>query len=210
MGSVCAHAVPVELNSGNSCAGPTSPPQPSVLDVSGNNGAATGCWGTFDHPNGNDPGPNGDGFEIDGHNGTYDFVAKLDIDGSELSGAVIGLTLSGTPGTSGGWSFTSGTFGPLGTVDPYVGHNFIIVLKAASSYAAWFFSGAHANSDSGTWNVAWENNGGNIPALSHLFVYSGPGTGPGTGEVSEPSALALLGLGLFGLVLTRRRMPSAR
>lgn len=50
-------------------------------------GGASECWGTFD---GNDPGPSGDGFDINGM--VFDFVAKKD-QGGPLTGTDIRLVV---------------------------------------------------------------------------------------------------------------------
>ena len=139
-----------------------------VTDVTGNNGGASECWGTF---NGNDPGPSGDGFDISGT--LFDFVAKEDTPGG-LSGADIGLSVTPSGGADmGNWSYDSSKFAPS---------EFLVVLKAANSpgFAAWLFTGADADSDAGDWLVAWTNNNSKPRELSHLSIYAPTAVVPGT------------------------------
>ncbi len=148
----------------------------STSDVTGNNGGASECWGTF---NGNDPaGPDG-AFDIvisGNPTMTFDFLSKWeDKDPNPIfEGANIGLWTSGF-GPSGTWSFNSGA----------VSGDFLIVLKASTDYGVWLFDNTANASNSGTWRVVWGHD------LSHLSVY-------GTG-VPEPGSLALLAAGLLGI-----------
>ena len=157
----------------------------TVGDVTGNNGGASECWGTF---NGNDP--SGEGFEIGGIQ--FDFVAKEEMGTPAVwEGMDIGLVISPDDGTAtaGTWAFNPGS----------VSGDFLLVLKAASDpgYAVWLFEGADAASNAGNWIVAWTNSKGKAHELSHASIYSS--------RVPVPAAVWLFGSGLLGLVAIARR-----
>ena len=181
-----ATAVPIVLDSSFQCSAGSQVNGIAIDDVTGNNGGATDCWGTLD---GNDPGPSGEGFDIDGT--IFDFIAKENMgpvtDPDHWEGVDIGLVTSPNDGsaTSGTWAFDTAKFAPS---------EFLIVLKAANSpgYAAWLFT----DGDSfGTWLVAWDQE------LSHIAIYATDGV-----TVPEPGMVGLLAIGLIGVVVARRKM----
>lgn len=175
--SAAATAVPIDLdNQGNNC---------SLGAVSG----ATACWGIFA---GNDPGPSGDGYEMGGMQ--FDFKAKQDIGGAltDTPGTGLAVTLNG--GQMGTWMLNANLF-----------EAFLVVLKAGNQHVVWLLPGT---ASAGNWStVVLEKN------LSHLSIY-GKGTGtpgcqincdPPVTTVPEPGTIGLLGLGLLGVGLSRRR-----
>lgn len=183
--SQIAYSATVVLSDSISCNAGTPTHGVQLNDVTGNLGGASNCWGTY---GGNDPGPSGDGFSIAGT--LFDFVAKKDAEG-DTDGQYIGLTFTPVDGSSqpGTWEFN------LGAIDG----DFLIVLKHASNpgFAVWLFSGAHADSYSGTWLTAWGGDG-----VSHISVYE-------TSAVPIPAAGFLLIGSLGSLVALRRRRKAA-
>ncbi len=198
--SPAAFGVPLNIDSVNCTTGASSDIV-STADVTGNQGGSSECFGTL--PN-NDPGPSGDGLEIDGM--VFEFISKVDEENGSLvhSGADIGLSITGDgglPASFGTWSYDSSLF---------AADAFVIVIKAANTpgWAAWLFEGPDAASDAGDWLIAWVANGGsctgfeptgNCADISHFGIYAK------NARVPEPGTIALFGLGLIGFGLARRR-----
>lgn len=175
------HAAPIVLDASTQCSMNNQSNGIAISDVTGNVGGASDCWGAF---TGNDPGPSGDGFDIDGI--IFDFIAKQNTPGA-LEGDDIGLSVSPSGGAlSGSWEF-----------DPllYTPDAFLVVLKAANDpgYAVWLFEGADAASFFGDWSVAWGRD------LSHLAIYGGERRI----IVSSPATLLLIGIALVSAGFAR-------
>ncbi len=117
-----------------------------------------------------------------------------------------GFLLTTTVGKTGTWTLevTSGT--PLPAYFDIVG-----ALKGGTGYALYLFDDQKVEAtNSGSWTITFDNNGGNIPDLSHLSIYMRAGEVPnggggGGGSAPEPGSIALLGLGLLGMAVVRRR-----
>lgn len=130
-----------------------------------------------------------------------DTSTLVDRDDSNSDGEGL-LSITGVGGTSGGWSFESSVWddyarvflyfhfgdsqdepGPTSTTDPDI---FIVELASANLEGSWEFSGQQGLS-----NIA--------------LLGAGEGGGGGDDEIPEPGVLFLMGAGLLGLGLARRR-----
>lgn len=81
----------------------------------------------------------------------------------------------------------------------------VVAMHASNRSGAFLFDDLVLSANSiqnGTWNIAWLNNGGQVPDYSNSSFWLRNVT-----PVPEPSvyALMLAGLGVLGLVARRRR-----
>lgn len=125
-----------------------------------------------------------------------------------IGGITFELDVTGVDETSGTWELTF-------TSDPSVTRVFdmVVFVKASDRYADYFFNDESFTTNGlgeGTFTVSFENNGGQVPGLSHLdiaFRDGGTPPPPPPPPVPNPSTLLLLGAGLsaVGLMTARRK-----
>lgn len=153
----------------------------TTADVSG----STSCYGVFSgNLNSND--------QISLNGSLFSELTK--IDGAQSAvGTDIGFSITNPNTSSGMWSFDANAL--EGT--------FMVLLKASNRFAVWVFEGAADDIYSGSWEISYKNNGGKIPALSHISIYGTEGE-PKT-EVAEPSSIAVFFMSLVAMAFSVRR-----
>lgn len=140
--------------------------------------------------------------------------------GAKTNNPIGDITFSLTAGIGsdeGTWTLTATDSDP--NVDPnlplYL--DFAATLKGGNELAFWFFDDREVDlTNAGTFKIVFTNNGDNTPGLSHMDILwrygeepeNPPPPPPPPQEVPEPGPLALLGLGLTGLWVIRRRKQS--
>jgi hypothetical protein len=124
-----------------------------------------------------------------------------------FTGLEFDLDTSGS--TSGVWSLAASDVNGTPLLNLPVELDLVFVLKAGNRYATYFFDDAVlGGTDSGTWSIAFENHGGQIPGLSHLSLYARideDGGIPSAIPEAQTYAMFLAGLGLVGFMARRAR-----
>jgi hypothetical protein len=148
-------------------------------------------------------GPNGDtsgfGSTFDAFGtGAWELLDRYDHqDGFDNTG-LLTFTFNETTGTMGEWSVTNTSTTMIVTLD------LVFAIQAGGDGGAWLFDNETilpGQTLDGTWQIMWENGGGNHPDFSNLTLF---GRDMVLTPVPEPATYGMLLLGLGALALRRR------
>jgi hypothetical protein len=141
--------------------------------------------------------------------------ALLTKDESPVPATFMGIEfdLDSVGGKWGSWSLVARDVNGASLLDLPVELDVVAVLKASNRYAAYLFDDAvFDGTDGGTWSIAFQNQGGQIPKLSHMSFYvriDEDGGMPSAIPEAQTYAMMLVGLGLVGFMARRRARLSA-
>lgn len=114
---------------------------------------------------------------------------------------------------SGSWTLTTRDLDSGSLLNLPMELDVVVVLKASNRYAAYLFDDAvFDGTDGGTWSIAFENRGGQIPDLSHMSFYvrvDEDGGIPAAIPEARTYAMMLVGLGLVAFMARRRARMAA-
>lgn len=174
-------------------------------NVTFNNLAAQDCYGV----NSGNITNNNDGVLNDAATSNWGsgWVYLDSTDASSATYMGISFTVTETGTSSGTWVLTgTDTNGATPLNFPFA-MDFAVALKGGNEYALWAFDDRMVTSgpNNGTFSIVFTNNGGQIPALSHMTVFGREADG---GSVPVPEAetyaMMLAGLGMIGFMMRRR------
>lgn len=178
----------------------------SLADMSFNGALATDCYGVV---MGNDKLSTINSLAWGGD------WALLTKDESPVPATFMGIAfdLDTTGGKWGGWSLAARDVNGTAQLNLPVELDVVVVLKASNRYAAYLFDDAvFDGTDGGTWSIAFRNQGGQVPELSHMSFYvrlDEDGGIPSAIPEAQTYAMMLVGLGLVGFMARRRASLSA-
>jgi hypothetical protein len=111
--------------------------------------------------------------------------------------------------TDGSWSLATTDLNGGALLNLPMELDVVAVLKASNRYAVYYFDDVVLDgADGGTWSIAFENHGGQIPHLSHMSFYvrvDEDGGIPSAIPEAQTYAMMLVGLGLVGFMARRAR-----
>ena len=174
----------------------------STADVTYNGIESNACVISGDNPQ-QGAGGNTSGFTSTFGSG-WDLLAKVDSSGQinggnpiVYDGITFTSTISGIPGTGGTWTLSS---------DQGVTLDLVFAMHASNNSGAFLFDDLSlVSGGSGSWEINWLNNGGNVPNYSNLTLFVRDVV---VTPVPEPEtyALMLAGLAAVGFIARRRKV----
>jgi len=124
-----------------------------------------------------------------------------------FGGAVADWTYQGKSDDSSGGPFTGNSGATSGTLtfDSAITSDFVVGIKGGPSYSYYFFNANASGIESIDFDTLGivKGSGGAGPGLSHMALYTKRSTGTPVSDAG--SALAMIGAGLVGIGLLRRR-----